>query len=859
MLPILSWLNTTTPDSLVVDMYKLGLVGTDKPYEGLLWSILSIFVLTVLCIFIIKLRRVNIKAKAALIALFFVLFIIGYKTLFVISPMGLICLDRVEKVIYLFYISLVCLSFINLIYQTIIRWNRKYKGLQKGNYLKLLVSGMFFIWSLGLVFHFIAFVLNKNSAHWGELVARSITCSFSMFLSGIDSNILDNIASYPLLKSLLTITGLFAMGCTIVFILGLISARFACSMKLYHASFFSKKKDLYIFWGINEQSEILANDIRKEKCKNNTKWYHRFKKDYRIIFIEKNICDNKNETELSGWSSIVNLFIHRSETFRIVNETKSLLAIINGEIGSFVPSDNSILEAMGLSSISRILKWQAKDKYTHIFLLGNDEKENKQMASLLQKDNVLSNHPNTFIYCHARYNNINKVLEDQSLSSDVRVRIVDSSRLCINLLKTKETFQPVNFVDVNQDGTVSSTFRALILGFNEVGRDAASYLYEFSSFVSPEEKDTNTHRSPFIIDIVDENVIKLSGKYIAHRPSVQFIDCTERRSHQVNTIRLHNWSTNSYPYHCFLKDHISNLNYIVIALGNDEQNMVAAIDILNAAMRYRPNLDNFKIFIRAYSRGSEDNMTYLETYFNTLAKAEREIADPKEQGKEIPIPFCIFGKMSELYSYNIIVGNEIQCAADRYQFVYNQTTDSSKSNNSEEAVDFTTIRNIDKIEVSKLGSPKSFSEIQSRKRKDQQNLENSLHKQTKLILAEKALRRISSDPNILLKVRVAMRDKDIQRLRSTIEYRLDKSISNVTSKQIKDLLLVLAKTEHLRWNASHEMLGYEYNKEKTIDLRYKHYCLCKWQDLANDEVRSYDNNVVDVTLGTDIDKENGNT
>ena len=88
---------------------------------------------------------------------------------------------------------------------------------------------------------------------------------------------------------------------------------------------------------------------------------------------------------------------------------------------------------------------------------------------------------------------------------------------------------------------------------------------------------------------------------------------------------------------------------------------------------------------------------------------------------------------------------------------------------------------------------------------------------------------------------------------------LEKDISDVSSEQIKDLLLVLAKTEHLRWNASHEMLGYEYNKGKTIDLKYKHYCLCKWQKLDSDEIRSYDNNVVDVTLGTDIDKKEKET
>lgn len=859
----LSWINTSNPDSLVFsDMYKLGLVGAEKPSEGLLWSGISLILFAVLCFFIYRLRRLSFKSKAAMIILLIIFIIVGYKAVLAIEPMAPICLDRVEKCIFFIYIIILCLSFVILVFQTIVRWNKKYENLHKSSFLKQLVCWMFFIWSLGIVFHFIAFALNKYPFHWVELIARSITCSFTMFLSGIDSNILDSIKNYPFLKSILTGIGLLAMGCTIVFILGLIYARFICSIKMYYASCFSKKRNLYIFWGINEQSVMLARNIRKreeEERTNNTKWYHRFKKSYRIIFIVKNLSDNKSETELSGWNSIVNLFIHRSETFRIVNETHSLLAIINSGIESLASNDKSVLESMGLSNIYNILQKQKEDKKTHLFLLSNDEKENKQIAYLLLKDNFMSKRSNTYIYCHARYNNINKVLEDQSLSCAVHVRIVDSSRLCINLLKMKDLYQPVNFVDVNQDGTVNSTFRALILGFSEVGRDAANYLYEFSSFVSPEEKDTNTHRSPFIIDIVDEDVVKKSGKFRARRPSVQFVDGTEEQNNTFNTIYLHNWSINSYPYHSFLKDKISELNYIIIALGNDEQNMIAAIDILNAAMRYRKNLDKFKIFIRAYSKDAEENMIHLETYFNALAKAERDNADSKEKGNEIPVPFCIFGKMSELYSYEIIVGNKIQSEADRYQFVYNQTTDSKNSSNPEEAVDFSVIRHINKIEVPKLDSPKSFSEIQSRKRKDQQNLENSLHKQTKLLLAEKALRRISSDTDILHKVRVAMRDKEIRRLRSEIEYKIENDISDVSPDKIKDLLLVLAKTEHLRWNASHEMLGYEYNEGQTIDLRYKHYCLCEWQKLASEEIRSYDNNVVDVTLGTDIDKEGKET
>jgi hypothetical protein len=70
------------------------------------------------------------------------------------------------------------------------------------------------------------------------------------------------------------------------------------------------------------------------------------------------------------------------------------------------------------------------------------------------------------------------------------------------------------------------------------------------------------------------------------------------------------------------------------------------------------------------------------------------------------------------------------------------------------------------------------------------------------------------------------------------------------------VLDTLAQTEHLRWNASHEILGYR-NKE---DEKYKdeaklyHGCLKDWKDLT-EVTQSYDYNIVDVSLNL-IDVDN---
>ena len=68
--------------------------------------------------------------------------------------------------------------------------------------------------------------------------------------------------------------------------------------------------------------------------------------------------------------------------------------------------------------------------------------------------------------------------------------------------------------------------------------------------------------------------------------------------------------------------------------------------------------------------------------------------------------------------------------------------------------------------------------------------------------------------------------------------------------QVVQVLDVLARTEHLRWMASHELLGYiDYGTENDKDeARLKHGCLKPWESLTTG-IQSYDYNIVDVSLG----------
>ena len=60
------------------------------------------------------------------------------------------------------------------------------------------------------------------------------------------------------------------------------------------------------------------------------------------------------------------------------------------------------------------------------------------------------------------------------------------------------------------------------------------------------------------------------------------------------------------------------------------------------------------------------------------------------------------------------------------------------------------------------------------------------------------------------------------------------------------MLDYLAIGEHLRWNASHIILGYRY-AEETSDLRCTHSCIVPYEELS-EEIRHYDWLVVKNSL-----------
>ena len=136
------------------------------------------------------------------------------------------------------------------------------------------------------------------------------------------------------------------------------------------------------------------------------------------------------------------------------------------------------------------------------------------------------------------------------------------------------------------------------------------------------------------------------------------------------------------------------------------------------------------------------------------------------------------------------------------------------------------------------GYAPTYSNVMKLRRMQSQNFENCFHVQTKQRLAMCAL---GADEYAVLS------DHQLFRKNNETGYQWKSHVQPQTN--ITKVLDTLAQTEHLRWNASHEILGYQNEGDERFkdEAKLLHGCLKDWEQLSV-RTQSYDYNVVDVSL-----------
>jgi len=671
-----------------------------------------------------------------------------------------------------------------------------------------------------------------------EYLLRSLTCSLQLFAGSIDSNVVDGIKDHQYLKGAISLQAVISFCCTIAVLLSLVLARVMAYFRLHHRTKIDANHNhLYVFFGMNDPSRLLAKSIKEKEGDRAV-----------IVFVENK---SLSEDGQGGLDSLIGMFTHRRQTLLEINQldarvtfTELKLCDIDREIAQ---EGADILGEINLITLRELILQGhgITDAQVHVFFLSENEDENIRALAVLANDKTIKqvrktkpkdNGVKQRFYCHARQNGLNRIIEDVTFKKGIEIRIIDSSHMAVELLKADERNHPVRFVGVDEENptTVNSSFDSLVVGFDEVGRDSLKFLYEFGAFVDSNALPTNEQRSPFHCVVVDKRMNELEGSFVNFKQAVM---------HQVNAdgtplveLKTCDCKGRDFFEKILHPDFCQSVNYIIIAVGDDELGMTLAIRILNHIRRERADLSRMRIYVRSYRADKENYMQKIATYYNDgYIQGLKE----KESAWKNDAVIKLFGQSKNIYSYEMVVNEELTQKGRQYQAGY-ALLKGDKSWDERRA------------SLQKTGSLDSIRKL---RRQESQDLGNALHADTKIYLLKNALGKDYNWSDFLRRYFNEVNLPQCEGSYDKINYPFLTPFENKT-------ILNLARLEHIRWIASHEMLGYTkaHHDLHSCDERIRqHNCLRPWQELDDEsratlnsewpsDYKSYDFGVVDNTI-----------
>lgn len=629
-----------------------------------------------------------------------------------------------------------------------------------------------------------------------EYLLRSLVCSLDLFLLDIDSNVLDAIKSSPDLKGAISVQAVLSFACTIALMIVLVYSRAKAWWRLFVLSLRPHRRHLYVFFGINDPSETLAESIRRHDD------------DATILFVA---AASTNEEDKEGWSSIVEMFTNRRKTYEQAERDNTFVTISSSPLYDLQPEcdECDILSMINLPRIRRLIRriGRKAGAQMHLFFLSDREDENLRSITTIAHDTTIRNFGCTVtLYCHARRNGINRVVEDMAVRKGMEVRIVDSSHIAVETLRGNAAHHPVTLVDTADDNptTVCSPLTCLLVGFDETGQDALGFLYEFGAFVDSSSTAEHCRRSPFRCTAVDIAMDRLGSVYRHYRPAV-FSQTNADGSPLVSLVTA-DCDSETF-YNDIVLPAARSLNIIVVAMGDDERGITLAVSLLNFIRQQRADLSRLRIYVRSYSKGKEHYMRQIERHYNEGC------------GHDV---IHLFGMAADVWSYDMIVDDTMLQRARRYYNRYCMVTGDSTT--------------WEQRRANLTGGTMSLDRLQKLRRMETQDMCNALHAATKLRLMEAAG---------LQPAAVTFTQDEMERMTDDAYMHL---------APMRKAVYNLAMLEHLRWNASHEMMGYRTADADTYDKaeaerRREHLCLRPWEDLhVGGDVKQYDFAVVQTSL-----------
>lgn len=648
------------------------------------------------------------------------------------------------------------------------------------------------VWLFGVIVYIVGFY--NNGVNGLSVVLRSILASFKMFAASNElasvSITLQHDPSYMAAFALLHFSAAFI---TVLFIFKMLGYKIRSSMRLiWHRYFASKNRVVHLFWGVNEASCLLAEDINRNHPADT------------IIFVDIDHDSDDNSQRKVTLGSITNSITIRNSEIELFDRIHAYVDhCYNGPAVLRGNGNVDIFQSLNLRHIRAIVR---KSCQSNFYLLSNDEAQNIAAALNLQRDKRLitmgANRPT--IYLHARRDSNNEVFDHYSQYDSgaprMKIKVVDSAYLSVVTLKQQYEYLPVNCVNVNRSiGTVDSPFSSLIVGFGSTGQEVFKFLYEFATFIKPDLTKT-----PFKCIAIDKRMNEIAGVIREKMPNIGEDELVLRQE-----------TVDTKEFWTMVRNIINDLNYVVINLNNDIVGLSLAVNMFKAALQHRSaNNPMLKIMIRCYDINHEVRMTEVVDNLNGSVV-----------GRNVEI--CIFGKERDLYCCKTIIADEIMVDAMEFNWVY-QGCDPKLSPKEQWERDFGN----DKIAAVKIDkSLSTYHAIHDINRRISQNVLNAQHCTTKMALMGFA-EYDTSDRLQLYNGYVGTRQKE--------------STKYECSEQDAVLLRNMAVLEHERWMSSHKLMGFRYAPE-TDYVRKLNKNMCNW-NLLEEHIKAHDCKVVDTTI-----------
>lgn len=512
-------------------------------------------------------------------------------------------------------------------------------------------------------------------------------------------------------------------------------------------------KRRHLFFGDERRSLLLAADLAKNP-------------DNQLLFV----LSPSRET-LPGKVSFLQILRGiRPDTVRL----ERIRTLVPGAI--ILTARQSIKECTGDHlfkelGLTQLAKWTVSESDA-LYFLSEDEDDNLSAVHKLPPCRCK-------VFCRASRSGVNDSIVQLSTHD---IRLVDEAFLTVKQMKMDAALMPVRFVDTACDdagqplGWVRSGFHSMVLGFGETGQGMLSYLYEFGAFVGEDKKPL-----PFCCDVVDRSAAALEGTFRMEHPAIP-----------DEKVRFLPMEVGSKAFWRYFQEQLGSLNYVAIALGEDQKNVRLALDMLEL---------------------------FCHQAIQRLPAIVVKLDEPEKYKKLINFYMqnlgvdCIriLGGLDAWTEWNIIDETFEQYARAFY--------DAYCRASGEPVAWEDRIRKIEQADTTPLWKKKEY------RRKVGQDYSDYMHMEVKKMLCPVRLYQDSAVSDAI-----------------PVEY----DGQHCTDRTAAPVLEYLAIGEHLRWQAAHEIAGYRCGDRKREDLKI-HPALQDYWNLP-EQTRHYDWIVVKTTL-----------